>query len=212
MAESARACRGRVAHPGRAPLRSFARVAARRLGLDSNPLCRTSDRIEAWARLATAGVVLVALPLTLVVGSRVHDELLGIASAQAASHARHTATVIDDPVRAVGRIPTPTRAAVTWRDAAGQDYVVTAAVPSGARRGDEVEIWTSVDAPAATTSHRPFTDRDALKLTVLVVALLAALVLSAASLALQAVVGAIDRRRHRQWDVAWSRLDDGRIR
>ncbi len=212
MGEPARACRGPSTQPRRGPLRISGRAAVRCLGLDPNPLCRTIDRVEAWTRLAAAAAVLLALPLTLSLGSDLHDELAGIAAGQASSPQRQVATVIEAPVRVGGRSAATARASVSWRDPAGEDHVATAEVPIGAQRGDDVEIWTSSGTGTATPTREPFTRGDAVAVAVLAAALLHLLAASGAWLALRAVVGAIDRRRHRDWDIAWSRLDTGQSR
>jgi hypothetical protein len=106
--------RGTVSQP-----RGIARLA-RNLGLDSNPLRRTSDRAEAWIRVSLAAIFLIAGPLAaLGAGHWAYRAGITGVTVQAARVHRVNAVLPGPALATVG--PTPASGSRPARIAAGRE-------------------------------------------------------------------------------------------
>ena len=139
------------------PSRRLARCA-RWLGVDRNPLRRTTDRIEAAIRLAMIILLVGAVPVAAVaVGQRADQLALRQAHAQQAGDHVVNAVLLR-PASATG-IPDPyTSVQYTWVLARWQPPDQPARsgevlAPAGSRRGSTVRTW--INASGAVTDPPP---------------------------------------------------------
>ena len=178
---------------------------ARRLGFDSNPLRRRTDRIEAAIRLAAVILLLVAVPIaTIAVGRQVDHLALRQAHAQQAADHQVTAVLLQQ-AQATG-VPDPytsiqlTYVLARWQPPSQAPRSGQVLAAAGARAGSTVKVW--VDASGAVTSPPP--DHRIIAgdvcMTIIVTCLVASLlILGSAALARCA----LDRWRMRAWDAEW---------
>ena len=145
---------------GNKGLRRSSRLArcARWLGVDGNPLRRTTDRIEAAIRLAIIILLVGAVPIAAVaVGQRADQLAIRRAHAQQAGDHLVNAVLLR-PASATG-IPDPyTSVQYTWVLARWQPPGRPARsgevlVPAGSRQGSTVPTW--INASGAVTNPPP---------------------------------------------------------
>jgi hypothetical protein len=169
---------------------------ARALGLDSNPLRRASDRVEAWIRAGLLAVFLIAGPMA------------ALAVGQSTAHAGTASSVQSHAVRAVllqpATAPTGPAAAVrgargirVWVEArregaGGSTRTGEVPAPAGAAAGTAVTVW--LNASGRVTSP-PEQDDFAVA-----AAVTAVMTLTVTALALLIVL------RLTQWFLDWWRL------
>ncbi|MDQ0989204.1 hypothetical protein [Streptomyces sp. V3I7] len=177
-----------------------------------NPLCRTTDLVEAWVALAALMLIVATAPVIgVLVGSMAQDSLQR--SARHQLHARHlvTATVVR---KLSGAALEPDSEIATARDARSRVLAVWTA-PDGAHRrgramtslksphrGDHFRFWTNAHGrivgrplePAAATTHAVLAGFGA--------ATLAAVLVEGGR---RTVVWHMVRRRYTRWDQAWDR-------
>ncbi|MFF4509142.1 hypothetical protein [Streptomyces sp. NPDC001401] len=167
-----------------------------------NPLRRGSDLAEAWILLALTGALLA--------GVAAADGVQRVLDRQHVERHPVSASLVED---AAGVHATSTAygdrvwATVRWRAPDGSARTGQARVPVDAPAGARVMVWT--DERGALTS-KPASRGE--------VAVQAAMVGSLAAVGAGGVVlagarlarGCLDRRRMRQWDVEWERVDTRR--
>ena len=178
---------------------------ARRLGFDSNPLRRRTDRIEAAIRLAAVILLLVAVPIaTIAVGRQVDHLALRQAHAQQAADHQVTAVLLQQ-AQATG-VPDPytsiqlTYVLARWQPPSQAPRSGQVLAAAGARAGSTVKVW--VDASGAVTSPPP--DHRMIAGDVCIASIVACLVACLLVLGSNALARcALDRRRMRAWDSEW---------
>ena len=178
---------------------------ARRLGFDSNPLRRRTDRIEAAIRLAAVILLLVAVPIaTIAVGRQVDHLALRQAHAQQAADHQVTAVLLQR-AQATG-VPDPytsiqlTYVLARWQPPGQAPRSGQVLAQAGAHAGSTVKVW--VDASGAVTSPPP--DHRMIAGDVCIASIVACLVACLLVLGSNALARcALDRRRMRAWDAEW---------
>lgn len=121
----------------------------------SNPLVRTSDRIEALVVALAVMVSLLAVPVAGAVGTAVHDSRRDVYVQQHQTRHLVTATIIADTAgQDFSHTSTATMAA-RW-SAAGSEHSGPVTAQSESEPGDEVAIWVDdkgalTNAPTSTT-------------------------------------------------------------
>jgi hypothetical protein len=181
-----------------------ARRAARRLGLDGNPLRRRTDRIATWLAAQFLVVVLIGVPLSGVLAFTWAGRA-GAAELRAERSWREVPAVLLRSVPVPGSLAggvfgyswVPAR----WTAPDGRARVGNIPVAVGLAAGRTVPMW--VDATGTPTdvplTHRAVLARAATAATVAALLLLIVLFCLAA-------VGRwlLDRRRLADWELAWS--------
>jgi hypothetical protein len=181
-----------------------ARRAARRLGLDGNPLRRRTDRIATWLAAQFLVVVLIGVPLSGVLAFTWAGRA-GAAELRAERSWREVPAVLLRSVPVSGSVAgsvfgyawVPAR----WTAPDGRARSGDIPVEVGLAAGRKVPMW--VDATGTPTdvplTHRAVLARAATAATVAALLLLIVLFCLAA-------VGRwlLDRRRLADWELAWS--------
>ena len=179
--------------------------ALRRLLLGRGPLKRRSDRVEMVSRLVLAAVVLLAVPLSLAVGTVAHGAAADTARAQSAERTQVVAVLVEDTAGVtLGNAGDRQLTVARWTTPDGLAAEGWVPAPVGATAGQEVPVW--VDA-AGTVTRAPLngsevTDR-ALVRGALVFLTLTALALGGHG----TVCLVLARRRSRQWDAGWTAVE-----
>ncbi|NJP94614.1 hypothetical protein HCN51_35125 [Nonomuraea sp. FMUSA5-5] len=176
---------------------------------DGNPLRRRSDRRESAVVLAAVILVLVSVWPAVLAGWRAYERALHDERAGGAARHQVTATLLRDAPRtrvSFTEVPAeqPT-AAVRWTTPAGAERVAEVPVPALARAGSTVKVW--LDASGAPAP--PPTDIAVLRMRGIATGTL--VLLGGALVAVGAVAGwrwRADRRRYREWGLAWERADE----
>lgn len=179
--------------------------SARWLGFGRNPLRRTTDRIEAGARIAMLILLVAAVPITMIAVGRLADHI-ALRNARAQAHSDHLVSAallqrvpsdgIPDPYSAVEVNWVPAR----WTAPDGSARTGDVLAPAGARKGSTVRAW--VNAHGAITDP-PANHNDVVG-DVFVAVTLTGLVLIFALLGAETLTRqALDRRRMSAWDAEW---------
>ncbi|MFI2435488.1 hypothetical protein [Streptomyces sp. NPDC018693] len=178
-----------------------------------NPLCRTTDLIEAWVALIALLLILLLAPVVgVLAGGSAQDSLQQAVREQRASRHQITATVLrkapgsspfrTEPDGGSGR-DTHTRVIAEWSAPDGtahQDAVLSDLTDP--RPGDRFLIWTDARGRVAT---RPLDSATATTHAVLAGFGAALLTAGTAEAARRAAVRHLLRRRYARWDQAWDR-------
>ncbi|MFD9905774.1 hypothetical protein ACFWX4_16025, partial [Streptomyces sp. NPDC059063] len=93
-----------------------------------------------------------------------------------------------------------------WTAMDGTEHTGAADAPAGSRRGNVIRIWVDENGDA---TDEPLGEDDVTARVVCAGAAAAAGMAALALLVLQAVRGALDRRRIAAWDRAWQRTGPG---
>jgi hypothetical protein len=188
----------------------WARRIARRIGWTTNPLRRTSDRIEA---LATTGLIVAILSIgpwaavhaataayrydvRMNVYERAHRfPVQGVLMEDAAWHA--------DPAAYGQPAPDAVLVLVSWSRRDGVVVTGTAAAPVGQRAGSTVRIW--IDDGGAQSS--PPAQRSP-RADATVAAVLAVLLVTGGFAGVRQIVRSmLNRRRLRSWQAEWRAVE-----
>ncbi len=176
------------------------------LGLDRNPLRRPADRIEAAVRLATAMLILVAVPIAaLAAGQRADHMFLRDAQArEAADHQVSAVLTQDVPASSTATDPyvivQTTWAPARWTAPDGSARSGQVLVSTGVSKGTKTPIW--INASGAIT------DPPAGHLDVVAEVSIAVMIISLGLLiVLLSGLGltrrALDHRRLSAWEAEW---------
>ncbi|WP_432158540.1 Rv1733c family protein [Streptomyces sp. bgisy153] len=177
-----------------------------------NPLCRTTDLVEAWTALTALLLILLLTPVAgVLTGKAAYAALQRSVREQHASRHEVAATVVrrtaESPFRAdpdggSGR-GTRTRVLAEWSAPDGtlrrQPVLTGIARP---RAGDRFRIWTDRQGRVAA---RPLDSATATVHAVLAGFGAALLAAGAGEAARRTVVRCLMRRRYERWDQAWER-------
>ncbi|MBF6209709.1 hypothetical protein IU433_04895 [Nocardia puris] len=167
---------------------------------NASPLLRGSDRMEFLVRTVLVGIVLVALPVAMAIGTQVYTDDAQRIRAERAGVTTVEASVTSEPVWTETR---EYRAKARW-NADGHATEATVTVPEGTGLGDTIPVWLGADG----TPTRPPRGPAAAVFNGIGVTIL----LWAASVALAAGVWhgttlLSDRRHARQWEREWALMD-----
>ncbi|MFF9559217.1 hypothetical protein ACF1DY_25795 [Streptomyces albus] len=178
-----------------------------------NPLCRRTDRREAWLSLWAAVLMVLGAPLVgLWTEEATQSALLRAAAEQQGDRQRTWATVLHVTVRppldsetetAAGRQQNRNEVTARWAGPDGAPHTGTVVLRRPIRPGDRFSVWT--DGRGRLTS-RPMSARGAASHS-----LLAGLAAGAASVAVleaarRVAVRLVLRRRYALWDEEWGRI------
>ncbi|MER7172142.1 Rv1733c family protein [Streptomyces mesophilus] len=172
-----------------------------------NPLCRGSDRLEAWAALLLAAVLLLGVP-TVGIAAGLASWEDGRARAEARARTLHQVpaeTLRDAPPAVRGSdVSTPThRIPVRWTDPDGTRHTDRAKVPAGTEQGTSVSVW--LDHNGEVAKAPPTT--DAVTLDAVSTGTGAALGAAVSALALWWAHRRVSlRRRLAEWERAWEQV------
>jgi hypothetical protein len=181
---------------------------ARRLGLDANPLRRSTDRAEAWIRIALVLAFLVGTPLVAWgAGHWAGSVATTAVRARLAGDHRVPATLLRG-------VPTGPDQQLTlglglakarWAGPGGSVRTGYVQAPPGSRAGSTVQVW--LDRSGALTAPPSLLHRQ-IRGWVLMMAVLAPVVLALLLLAAMGILGHIlERRRLAGWTQAWSAVE-----
>ncbi|MDT0381567.1 hypothetical protein RM572_22670 [Streptomyces sp. DSM 42041] len=173
----------------------------------ANPLRRRSDQVEAWVLLLAlvAGVVGGALATLVTWGVA-----RGTAEDQRTERLRVSAVVMEDadpqsretfykaPGADTSRVP------VRWTAPDGTVRSGSAEVPDGSRAGTSVPLWV---APDGSQTAPPAGAAMAALQSGICAALAGGAVVALVCVAQATVRGGLDRRRARQWEREWARVE-----
>ncbi|MGW8379409.1 hypothetical protein [Streptomyces sp. ODS28] len=168
-----------------------------------NQLKRGTDRVEAWAVLVAALLLVVGGPTAGLATDRALRD--GFAEQRAERQHRTAVLLRDVPERPRTREETGdglVEAPVHWHDARGTPRTASARVEYGQRAGSRVDIWTGPDGSLAARPPGPA--EAAFQSAVLGIA--AGLAWCAAVVMLRSWVRTrLDRVRMRLWERDWAR-------
>ncbi|KUL22194.1 Rv1733c family protein [Streptomyces regalis] len=169
----------------------------------TNPLRRTSDRIESWFSGFLMLMLALGLPAaSLSAGLSAYKSSMRTVQAQSAERqevsARLTSNVTSDSNVA------KQSAQVRWTDKDGTARTGTTLVKSGTPKGTTVRVW--VDRDGHLTSP-PMSALNATTTGWFVGGMAAAGVAAGFYGARAGMSWALDRRRYAQWDVEWDRVE-----
>jgi hypothetical protein len=195
-----------------APARSSWRGALAGLNAPFNPLRRRSDHLETAAAVSAAMLVVLALPLAILVGYLTGQALSGTEAREAATRTAVTATVLDDPAEASGQVWSLADvriARISWTDPTGAPRSASAEIPDYLRQGATTQVWVTA---AGRITGAPMSTALASTAAVGAGVLAEAGALALGAAAFGGTRWVLDRRRVRDWDLAWSALQQRRGR
>jgi hypothetical protein len=176
----------------------------------TNPLTRTSDRVQVVCRAVTALLLLAAVPLAVVVALAAHGAVAQTAAAERAARALVAATVLADATpgrppggedgEGAGAGPTG-NALAGWQGPGGGYRQAPVAVPAGTRTGTVVRIWVDRAGQAAAA---PTGNGDVAADTMAAAVLTVSAVGGVALLGHVAVGLLLERSRMRRWARGWA--------
>ena len=181
--------------------------ALRRRTLGSGPLTRTSDRLEALARILLCIVLLLAIAVALAVATATYSQRRSEATAQASDRHRVDAELLEDvssPTVASEGTAYVGRAAAVWTAPSGDERRAVISVRTGAEAGSTVSIW--VDRAGDRTAP-PLGNGDVVTLAVgfAVLTYLGISVVAASAYRLFRRV--LERSRARRWAAEWAAVE-----
>ncbi|WP_437021868.1 Rv1733c family protein [Streptomyces sp. enrichment culture] len=178
-----------------------------------NPLCRTTDLVEAWVALAALLLMLLSAPVAgALVGGAAQDSLREAVREQHASRQQVTATVVRELDRTSLGIDPETDAAADLRSRVLADWTA----PDGTERhgavmtslrdprpGDRFRMWTDEQG---RTAARPLDSATATTHAVLAGFGAALAAAGGVETVRRLIVWRMVRRRYARLDQAWSRV------
>ncbi|MGW4806186.1 Rv1733c family protein [Kitasatospora sp. NPDC004272] len=167
----------------------------------SNPLRRSSDRVQWWVSRLLLVLALAGLPAAVAAGLASYHSQARAAQVQAAARHPVTARLAEDVPAGLATRTVP--AAVTWT-AGGTVHRAVVEVESGQGVGVPVRIWLDADG---TVVHAPATAGQAAAAG-WTAALVTATALPLVSvLAWKGTLCVLDRRRYARWDAEWQQVE-----
>ena len=182
---------------------------ARRVGLDTNPLRRGSDRAEAWLRIGLVLVFLIASPLAAIgLGKLTSAASFSAARAQSASE-RYVPAVLLDKVARAADDPLYGASGFVWARARwtapdGQRRTGEVPAPAGSKAGRTEYIW--VDR-AGELTYPPIGQSQIASRVIAVIALTPAALGIVLLIVLWLARSVLDRRRLQDWAAEWSAVE-----
>lgn len=177
---------------------------ARWLGLDHNPLRRTTDRLEVWLRLAALVLLLTAVPVGAFMCGQTANHLLA-QQARAQQRADHlvSATLTQAaPAGSFGSyvVGTDVWAEAQWTAPDGALRSGQVLAPGGAPTGHKVAILVN---NSGATVRQPAQHQDVVA-SAIILGGIGALFLILLLISVHALIrSALDRRRLQAWDSEW---------
>lgn len=177
-----------------------------------NPLCRRSDRREAWLAVCAALLILVGAPLVgLLSANATHDALLRTAHDQQRERHHIWATAQNitarPPLNSEPDTATPreerTRVTAHWTGPDGSPHTGTVAVGHLVRPGSRFQVWTD---DKGRLTDRPMSRRGASSYSMLAGLAAGAFVVCGVEVGRRLTVRLVLRRRYARWDEEWGRI------
>ncbi|WP_062992224.1 Rv1733c family protein [Nocardia anaemiae] len=163
---------------------------------NSNPLMRSSDRVEAAVRIIAVVAVLVAVPVAGALGTEAYTADVARIHTEQATKSVVNAVITDEPQRTSEH---GVEARVQWQQNERID-TATVPVPRQAQPGDRVAVWLGPDG-APTTRPR---QADAAPITGIGVGVIVLVGTGFVGLCLvRGTQWLLDRRRGTRWDREW---------
>lgn len=153
-------------------------------------------------------VCVVTLPVAVLLGTWTRAELADAAERQARVRIPAVGTVLDEqaPTTVGSQVPGPRSVRVAWQTPDGFETVGNVTVPSDARPGSRVTVWTTT---SGEPTDAPLTPSQISANAVAAGVLVQGLAMALAWLAFLVVRRVLDRRRYSAWENAWIRLNRG---
>ncbi|WP_327426543.1 MULTISPECIES: Rv1733c family protein [unclassified Streptomyces] len=172
----------------------------------TNPLRRTSDRIESWFFRFLMLVLALGLPVaSLRAGLTTYESLMRTVQAQSAERHEVTARLTSDAEGAgKGAGGAMQSAQVRWTDRDGRERTGTAPVKPGATKGATARIW--VDRQGTITDP-PMSASNATATGWMVGGMTSIAVVGGVLAARAGMRQALDRRRYAQWGAEWDLVE-----
>ncbi|NIJ12357.1 hypothetical protein FHU38_002701 [Saccharomonospora amisosensis] len=181
----------------------------RRVHLGSNPLARTSDRLERLVLVMALAVPLLATPFVAALGSETYTREVRVAQEQQSSREQTTAVLLAEPPSAratahpaSAQQPVPVRA--RWSVPDGGSRTGTVMADPAKEKGSQVHVWvddSGAVVPPPTTTTAAGWNAAALAATVWL------LVAVASALFFLSVRRILDRSRYQRWQREWEQLE-----
>lgn len=177
-----------------------------------NPLCRRSDRREAWLALCAVVLIVVITPAVGWLGtSAAHDALLKNAKEQQRSRHQVWATAesvqtrapLDTDPETAAQSPERHRVVAHWAAPDGSSHKSTVATKHHVQPGDRFRVWTDAEGRVVKRPMSPGTASSYAALAGLAAAVGAA---AAAETGRRLTVRQLLRRRYARWDEEWARI------
>lgn len=171
---------------------------------NSNRLMRGSDRLEAWAVLASAAILLFLVPIFAAIGTATYTRLTDQARTERSTHSEVQAVLLEDAnseavSTMAGTAAGQGHARARWQ-VRGIDHSDTITVGPGAKAAQTISIWvdgsgTPVDSPRTGAENAATAIDDSIALWVT-----AAVVCTGLNLGLHSLH---TKLRLAQWDSEW---------
>ena len=194
---------GKIGTNGMSGIRSRARLLARKLGLDRNPLRRRTDKVATWLTVQFLVVVLIGAPLFGIAA-------FTWAGRAGAAEQRAERSWHEVPAVLLHSVPAPDSFAgvfgyswvpARWTAPNGQVRSGNIPVEAGLSAGRKVLLW--VDASGRPTDA-PITHRAVMARAATAAGVATAVLLIALSCVALIVRWLLDRRRLADWELAWA--------
>ncbi|NLU73575.1 hypothetical protein HCC61_12950 [Streptomyces sp. HNM0575] len=178
----------------------------------SNPLCRRSDRTEAWLALGAMILVVLVAPLAAWLGaSAAHTALLKNAEEQrsgrhqvwAVAESVQDRAPLDSDPESASQQPDRRHVVAHWAGPDGSSHKSTVTTSKSVQPGERFHIWTDAEGMATTRPMGPQTASSYAALAGLAAgAGTAGLVEAGRRLTTRQLL----RRRYALWDSEWARI------
>ncbi|MBQ0866025.1 hypothetical protein KBY17_20265 [Streptomyces sp. RK75] len=177
-----------------------------------NPLCRGTDRREAWLSLWAALLIALGVPLAgWAAADAAHGALLRTAHKQQHERQRIQATVqhvtvlppLDSETETAAGAQNRNRVTARWTGPEGNTHTGTVMLRHPVEPGSRFHVWT--DAQGRLTS-RPMSARSARSYSLLAGLAAAAFAAGALEGGRRVTVRLLLRRRYARWDEEWVRI------
>ncbi|MBO8191740.1 hypothetical protein ITI46_08610 [Streptomyces oryzae] len=177
-----------------------------------NPLCRRSDRREAWLSLWAALLIVLGTPLAgWGAAEAAHGALLNTAQEQQHERQRTWATVahvtvlppLDSETETAAGAPNRNRVTAHWTGRDGSRHTGVVMLRHPVQPGSRFPVWA--DAHGRLTS-RPMSARSAGSYSLLAGLAAAAVTAGVLEAGRRTTVRLLLRRRYARWDEEWGRI------
>ncbi|MGW7518522.1 Rv1733c family protein [Streptomyces sp. NPDC054796] len=177
-----------------------------------NPLCRRSDRREAWLAFWAVVLIVLGAPLVGWLGTvKAHDALLSTVEQQrqnrhqvwASAESLATRPPVDTDPESAAEPDTRRQVTARWTGPDGTSHSGTVRAGHGVQPGERFRIWTDDQGRIAS---RPMTERSAGSHAALAGLAAAAGTAGALEAARRLAIRQVMRRRYARWDAEWHRI------
>lgn len=177
-----------------------------------NPLCRRSDRREAWLALCAVILTVVITPVLGWLGaSQTNSALLQNAKEQ--KHGRHqvwataesvqTRAPLDSDPESAAHRPDRTQVVAHWAGPDGSSHKDTVSSKKRVQPGERFRLWTDADGQVV---KRPMSAQTASSYAALAGLAVAAGAAGAMETGRRLTLRQLLRRRYAHWDAEWARI------